>query len=438
MSQVITDQAGLRQVVERVVAAEPVVDMHTHLYPPSFGSPLGGKGGEVDEKGLMLWGVDELVTYHYLIAELFRVVQQDELTYEAFYGMPRGEQADLIWQQLFVDRLPMSEACRGVLTVLSKLGLDPNEGSLEPYRRWFAEQEQSAYIDRVMELAGVTKITMTNNVFDDEERERWLADESVGRDDRFDPVLRFDALLDDWPHAVKCLNAWGYEVSERVDDATVGEVRRFLVDWIERIKPVYAAVSLPPSFEYGPASEGLAHQVLLDRAVLPVLGERGLPFAMMIGVRRAANPPLRSAGDTVGPMDIAVIERICAAHPGNQFMVTLLSRENQHGLCVAARKFGNLMPFGCWWFLNNPSIIREMTDQRLELLGSSFVPQHSDARILDQLIYKWSHSRALIADSLTDVLSRVQATGLAMTEERIRGEVSRLLRGNYLDVIGRG
>ena len=24
-------------------------------------------------------------------------------------------------------------------------------------------------------------------------------------------------------------------------------------------------------------------------------------------------------------------------------------------IAVAARKFGNLMVFGCWWFLNNPS-----------------------------------------------------------------------------------
>jgi CheY-like chemotaxis protein len=29
---------------------------------------------------------------------------------------------------------------------------------------------------------------------------------------------------------------------------------------------------------------------------------------------------------------------------------------------VAARKFANLMPFGCWWFLNNPSIVAVFTD----------------------------------------------------------------------------
>ena len=52
----------------------------------------------------------------------------------------------------------------------------------------------------------------------------------------------------------------------------------------------------------------------------------------------------------------------------------MLSRENQHELCVAARKFANLMPFGCWWFLNNPSIVSEITRERLELLGPTFIP----------------------------------------------------------------
>jgi hypothetical protein len=30
----------------------------------------------------------------------------------------------------------------------------------------------------------------------------------------------------------------------------------------------------------------------------------------------------------------------------------MLSRENQHELCVVARKFRNVHIFGCWWFTN--------------------------------------------------------------------------------------
>ena len=40
-----------------------------------------------------------------------------------------------------------------------------------------------------------------------------------------------------------------------------------------------------------------------------------------------------------------------------------------------------------------PSLIDEITRMRFELLGTSIIPQHSDGRVLDQLLYKWDHSR---------------------------------------------
>src|SRR5947209_16150330 len=123
---------------------------------------------------------------------------------------------------------------------------------------------------------------------------------------------------------------------------------------------------------------------------------------MMIGSKLRVNPALGDAGDMVGISDVSSVVRLCAAFPKNKFFVTMLARENQHELCVAARKFGNLMVFGCWWFLNNPILIEEMTRMRLELLGTTIIPQHSDARVLDQLLYKWNHSRAIIGKVLVD------------------------------------
>ena len=72
-----------------------------------------------DPKGLLLWGIDELLTYHYLVAEVFRVVPARQLPYETFWKMTKREQADHIWKHLFVERSPISEACRGVLTTLA-------------------------------------------------------------------------------------------------------------------------------------------------------------------------------------------------------------------------------------------------------------------------------------------------------------------------------
>ena len=427
--------------VARALAAQPVRDMHTHLYPPTFGTPVPNATGRTDPAGLLLWGIDELVTYHYLVAEVYRVVPATALPYDRFWAMTKRQQADHIWRHLFVERTPLSEACRGVLTTLQQLGLDPNEKTLDPYRKFFDAQDPDAYIDRVMGLANVSSITMTNAVFDDNERARWLADGTVGVDPRFKAVLRIDPLLRAWPLAAQKLSSWGYKVGEDLSDATVDEVRRFLREWIDRQKAIYLAVSLPPEFRF-PADEAdpvaRAGQAVLERCVLPVCAERGLPFAMMIGSRMRVNPALGDAGDMCGKADVMAVVNLCQRFPANKFLVTLLARENQHELCVAARKFGNLMVFGCWWFLNNPSLIAEIERMRVELLGTSFIPQHSDARVLDQLVYKWDHSRRVLSTVLAEKYADLAATGRRVTVADVTRDARLMLEGNFTEFVGRG
>ncbi len=189
---------------------------------------------------MLLWGIDELLTYHYLVAEVYRVVPPSKLPYEQFWKMSKRQQADHIWKHLFIERAPISEACRGILTAIKNLGLDPNE-SPEQWRKWFDAQDPSDYIDKVMQVANVKSITMTNPVFDDNERERWLKNPNVGNDPRFKAVLRIDPLLRDWPTAAKKITAWGYpaeragqfqidrvgeEIPARLDRQTEGDLPR--------------------------------------------------------------------------------------------------------------------------------------------------------------------------------------------------------------------
>lgn len=428
----MANPTNLRERVTKAVRETKVWDLHTHLYPPTFGTPLGGTA-EADASGLMLWGIDELVTYHYLIAEVFRATTRSELTLDQFWAMSKSEQADLIWQKLFREATPLSEACRGVLTTLKCLGLDPNEPTLDGYRKWFAAQDPSDHIDRVMQAAGVDRITMTNDVFDPNERQRWLDNPQIGADSRFRGVLRFDPMICDWPSSAAKLREMGYQVDEAsFSRQTIEEGQRFLREWIERVSGVYCAVSLPPEFRF-PAPTGdrtaAAGEHALARIVLPVCEELDLPFAMMIGVTRGINPDLRLAGDTVGMADVASVAAICREFPNNKFLCTMLARENQHELAVTARKFPNLLPFGCWWFLNNPTLIAEMTRMRMELLGPTFVPQHSDCRVLEQLVYKWDHSRTIIADVLADKYDDLAATGYEPTDEAIARDAHALLWG---------
>jgi hypothetical protein len=400
--------SALSNLVAEIVQATPVFDIHTHLYDPAFGE-------------LLLWGIDDLLTYHYLIAEGFRQV---DVPYEKFWTLSKTQQADLIWDALFIRHSPLSEACRGVLTVLQALGLDVRKRDLPALRAHFAQWEVGEFTTRCLELAKVRQVCMTNSPFDPLERPVW--ERGFARDPRFVAALRIDPLLLDWANTAPQLHAWGYNVRADFSGQTFAEVRRFLADWTRRIDARYCMVSLPPEFAF-PAETAEAQ--LIEHAILPHGREHGQAFALMIGVKRSVNPQLRIAGDGVGLADVSAVENLCAQFSANKFLVTMLARENQHALCVAARKFRNLHVFGCWWFLNNPSIIEDMTRMRLELLGLSMTPQHSDCRVLDQLVYKWSHSRGIIGKVLAEKYADLAATGWEPTRAEIKRDVRDLLGG---------
>jgi hypothetical protein len=399
-------------IVEEELAATPFIDVHTHLFQPELGA-------------LGLWGIDELITYHYLEAELFR---SSSVTPEQYFAMPKREQADTIWRALFVENTPVSEAARGVVAVLDALGL----ADLREAREFFASQQIGRHIDHVLKICGVSEVVMTNDPLDPAEAPLWLG--GIERDARFHPVLRLDRILNKWADHWQVMAGQGYAVDANAGGRSIDETRRFLADWCRRMKPVYMAVSLPDTFRF---PEDSVRSRLLESAVLPACREFDLPLSLMIGVRYQVNPRLRLAGDGSGAADLRSVERLCADFPQNRYLISVLSRENQHELCVYARKFANLMPFGCWWFLNNPSIVEEITRERLEMLGTSFIPQHSDARVLEQVIYKWKNTRRTLAPILARCYELLAADGGAVTRVEIRRDIERLFRGNFERWIGK-
>lgn len=398
-SQLLSNTTELRAQVDLIVNSAPVADAHTHLFPPEFNE-------------LCLWGIDELLTYHYLTAEALRSAR---ITYEQFWAMSKTAQADLVWKTLFVDNTPTSEAAQGIISVLDVFGLYTRAPDLKEARAFFNSQRLAEHLDQVFDIARVSGVVMTNDPFDDAEDQLWSS--SIRVDRRFSSSLRLDSLVNTADLAL----------------STVTRTRAFLDNWIQRRNPVYMALSLPPDFNF-PGED--ARDRLLREVILPTAKEHRLALTLMVGVRRGVNPRLRDAGDALGRADVISIERLCAEYPDVKFLVTFLSRENQHELCVAARKFSNLMPFGCWWFLNNPSIVSEIVRERLELLGQSFIPQHSDARVLEQLIYKWKHARRQIADALYDSYQQLLDRGRAITAEEISRDVNRLFSGNFNELVG--
>ncbi len=405
----VLETGQIPSVVNDVLESTEFIDVHTHLFAPSFGK-------------LGLWGIDELLTYHYLEAEFFR---SSSTTPDEYWSLSKREQADAIWQTLFVENTPISEATRGVIAVLKAFALPTDGPDLSEARSFFKRQELEAHVQRVFEIAGVSLVVMTNDPLDSEEMAAWK--NGIQEHPRFRAVLRLDKILRHWPAHWGVLAAQGYKVDAQASGKSVAEVQRFLSDWHERMRPMYMAVSLPDTFLYPEESLG---NKLLSEAVLPSCRELDLPLSLMIGVRSQVNPAIRLAGDAVGRADLRALENLCRTFPKNRFLVSVLSRENQHELCVYARKFSNLMPFGCWWFMNNPSIVEEITRERIEMLGTSFIPQHSDARVLEQVIYKWSNTRRTLAPILANAYRLLREDGRGVTRDDIQRDVTRLFRTN--------
>jgi hypothetical protein len=406
----------IQSAVEDALSSTQFIDVHTHLFSPAFGN-------------LGLWGIDELLTYHYLEAEFFR---SSDTTPERYWNLSKRERADAIWRALFVENSPISEATRGIIAVLNAFDLPTGSSALEEARAFFRTQSIEEHIRNVLRIAGVSDVVMTNDPLDPEEQPAWL--NGGQKHAKFHAALRLDRILWGWPRHWQQLASQGYAVEEKATGKSAAEVRRFLSGWYERMRPLYMAVSLTDEFQF--PDESITSKMLAE-AVLPSCREFGLPMSLMIGVRRQVNPRLRLAGDAVGKADLRAVENLCRAFPENRFLVSVLSRENQHELCVYARKFSNLMPFGCWWFMNNPSIVEEITRERIELLGTSFIPQHSDARVLEQVIYKWRNTRLTLAPILTNAYRRIHNDGGGISRGDIQRDVNRLFRSNFENWAGR-
>jgi len=463
-------------VVFGEVASAEAVDLHTHLLPPSHGP-------------LCLWGIDELLTYHYLVAEYF-LTAPPTVSPESFYALTKSAQADLVWKALFLDRSPISEACRGVITTLVSLGLEGEVKSrdLDKIREFYAEYRDSGekgaedFSRRVYEGAGVRYAVMTNVPFDANEARCWRP-----RPKEYPPqyrsALRVDPLLAGDRKAVEtALSGSGYET-------TLDGARKYLNDWIDTMKPEYVMASTPHDFaaqrtgqgaggvkgnlanvtktglneealkspgafskladpsancdatkcdgeDDGEASVVDENSDLLSDVLMKVCEERDLPVALKIGARRGVNPSLMQAGDGLTgsnrqSADGEVLGRLCARFPKVRFLATFLGRSSQHEACVLTSKFRNLHLYGCWWFCNNPSMIEEITSMRVEMLGTAFTAQHSDARVLDQLLYKWPHSRAVIAGVLAGEYAKLAESTWVCTRGEVRRDVRRLFGGSY-------
>ncbi|MBR6463789.1 MAG: glucuronate isomerase, partial [Verrucomicrobia bacterium] len=58
-------------------------------------------------------------------------------------------------------------------------------------------------------------------------------------------------------------------------------------------------------------------------------------------------------------------------------------------------------------------------------------PQHSDARVLDQLVYKWTHFKESLILTLGEKYSALEASGWEISDKDIQRDLKGLLGGEF-------
>ncbi|NVJ64222.1 MAG: glucuronate isomerase [Flavobacteriaceae bacterium] len=396
------NKSEIIETIAELINTTPIYDIHTHLFPKSF-------------PGFALYGLDNLLNYHYLIAEYFRTFEA--LEPEVFFGLSKEARSEIIWNELFVMKTPLSEATIGVIDIFNTLGID-STGSYEKTKESFKNlTNRDDYFEFIFKKAGVSKVVMTNDPLNEEELSSW----NNQSNQMFDYALRLDSFVNF--NGRISFQDRPYHIPQQTSE--------YLIKCIEYVQPRYFAISL--SHEFNVATK---EYEFLDEVVFPICKNKQIPISLMIGVTRQVNPAYELAGDGVlEKADVSVLTHLCARNPDVKFLVTYLSRENQYELTVLARKFPNLMPFGIWWFLNIPELINEITEMRMSLLGNGFIPQHSDARILEQLIYKWGRFRSIFTDVLTKRYLELYDKNVPITKDRIQLDINSFFQTNFQNFI---
>ncbi len=381
----------------------PIFDLHTHLFPPTH-------------KGYYLLGLKNLLNYHYLIAELLTATNIEP---SIFYSYNNDKKASLVWNELFVKRTPVSEACAGVLTILKQLNIEINNKS---FALICDEYDQKINSDKnILELSNVSSLVMTNNPFDLDE---WsLFNNNDWNKKIYLSSLRLDDLILDYQESLK-----------KVNDQTTDSSENNIIDYLEKCylqsNPVYAAVSLNSD------SFNIFLQTSTWKKIFIWLQTKNLPLTLMLGVNRGVNKSFGLAGDGIGSINLKELSDLCNIYPKNKFLVTCLSFNDQHELVVLGRKHPNLRIFGFWWFMNQPSIIKQILKMRIDMLGFSFIPQHSDARVSDQLIYKWIHFKKILYPVLLEYYQDLIDKNFPISETIIERDMHNLFCANAKDFLG--
>ena len=243
-------------------------------------------------------------------------------------------------------------------------------------------------------------------------------------------------------------------------DGSLGRLRDALQQRFEHFVSRGAracAISIPPTFEPSPVSDGRAgtaldhvlrqnlmadssHVHALSRRIFWTLAELcdeySLPFDLMIGVNRGVYADGVHQGQDLYDSRVSLTQyrELFNVFSDVKFPISVLASVTNQELVSHAWIFPNVFTNGHWWYSNTPSFIHRDAHARLEAVPrNKQVAYYSDAYKLEFVWPKFDMYRRMLARILTDHF----VVGSGWTEEQAIDLARQVLRGNVDAIFGR-
>ena len=252
--------------------------------------------------------------------------------------------AKIIWNNLFLNRYPLSTATQGVLRILKLYGVDDVNQKFDKILKITNDNQLSE--EDIFKITNIKQVVMTNNPFDKEERKIL----NLNRDNKYLNSIRIDDLFMKPKNKKNLFTSYYLSSNEKIKIA-IREIKKIL----KNNKPSYFSLSSENLDEF-------RNQLFFDD-FLPLLRQSKTPMMLLIGVKRQVNKLYKDAGDSIGTFNFNNLEKILIKFPNNNFLVSCLDYRDQFKMNVLARKFQNLKIVGFWWFNNNESVIENLLKQ---------------------------------------------------------------------------
>ena len=156
--------------------------------------------------------------------------------------------------------------------------------------------------------------------------------------------------------------------------------------------------------------------------------EHGLPFQLMVGVRRpvvGASPP----DYAIAGFETKSLVSLCPLFHrfgGVNFDVFLANRVQSHELTVIAKNYPNVHVSGYWWYTFYPDIIKQFLRERLQMLPINKI----GGFFSDAYVVEWTYAKAsMVRLQLAQVLAKMVQEGY-YTEELAKSLAVDLLTRN--------